>query len=212
VKIDLLFTDVVMPGNLRSPELARRAKQVLPDIGVLFTSGYTENAIVHAGRLDHGVDLLSKPYTSDQLVQKIQRVMARERPTDAAINQSVAPLHGAKLRVLVVEDEALIRINLADMLDALGADVTQAAVLADAVDAFATGEFDIIVTDISLPDGSAENWVHDIVAGGHPGVIISSGHPPSGALANLVERRAVSVLSKPYELCDVERCIGERTI
>ncbi len=50
VPIDLLFTDVVMPGPLRSPELARKARERLPDIAVLFTSGYTENAIVHGGR------------------------------------------------------------------------------------------------------------------------------------------------------------------
>jgi len=55
--IDLLFTDVVMPGPLRSPELARKAKERLPNIAVLFTSGYTENAIVHGGRLDAGVEL-----------------------------------------------------------------------------------------------------------------------------------------------------------
>ncbi len=54
VPIDLLFTDVVMPGALRSPELALKARERLPDIAVLFTSGYTDNAIVHAGRLDEG--------------------------------------------------------------------------------------------------------------------------------------------------------------
>jgi PAS domain S-box-containing protein len=53
--IDLLFTDVVMPGELRSPELARRAKAILPGLEILFTSGYTQNAIVHGGRLDAGV-------------------------------------------------------------------------------------------------------------------------------------------------------------
>lgn len=212
VKIDLLFTDVVMPGTLRSPELARRAKQILPDLGVLFASGYTEKAIVHAGRLDDGVDLLSKPYTGDQLVQKIQRVMAKARREDASISQSGAPRAASDLRVLVVEDELLIRMNLADMLDAIGAEVKQAAVLADAQAAFAAGAFDIIITDISLPDGSAENWVSDIVEQGHQGVIISSGHPPKGVLASLVERKVVSVLSKPYDLRDVERCIGERNI
>jgi CheY-like chemotaxis protein len=59
--MDLLFTDVVMPGELRSPELARKAKERLPNIAVLFTSGYTENAIVHGGRLDAGVDFLPNP-------------------------------------------------------------------------------------------------------------------------------------------------------
>jgi CheY-like chemotaxis protein len=61
VPIDILFTDVVMPGTLRSPELARKARKRLPNLAVLFTSGYTDNAIVHGGRLDEGVDLLSKP-------------------------------------------------------------------------------------------------------------------------------------------------------
>ena len=79
VPIDLLFTDVVMPGPLRSPELARKARERLPDIAVLFTSGYTENAIVHGGRLDEGIELLSKPYTREALARKIRHVL-RGRP------------------------------------------------------------------------------------------------------------------------------------
>ena len=75
--IDLLFTDVVMPGALRSPELARKARERLPDIAVLFTSGYTENAIVHGGRLDPGVELLPKPYSREALALKIRTVLAK---------------------------------------------------------------------------------------------------------------------------------------
>jgi len=75
ISIDLLFTDVVMPGPLRSPELARQARERQPDIAVLFTSGYTQNAIVHGGRLDAGVELLGKPYTQDALAQKIRRML-----------------------------------------------------------------------------------------------------------------------------------------
>ena len=75
--IDLLFTDVVMPGPLRSPDLARKARERLPDLAVLFTSGYTENAIVHGGRLDPGVDLLGKPYTREALAQKVRQVLAQ---------------------------------------------------------------------------------------------------------------------------------------
>jgi CheY-like chemotaxis protein len=74
--LDLLFTDVVMPGHLRSPELARRARERRPGLAVLFTSGYTENAIVHGGRLDEGVELLSKPYTREALARKIRHVLA----------------------------------------------------------------------------------------------------------------------------------------
>ena len=77
VKIDLLFTDVVMPGPLRSPELARKAKERIPDIGILFTSGYTENAIVHGGRLDPHVSLLTKPYTRQALAVRIREALIR---------------------------------------------------------------------------------------------------------------------------------------
>ena len=75
IAIDLLFTDVVMPGPLRSPELARQARERQPAMAVLFTSGYTQNAIVHGGRLDAGVELLGKPYTQDALAQKIRRLL-----------------------------------------------------------------------------------------------------------------------------------------
>jgi PAS domain S-box-containing protein len=77
VKIDLLFTDVVMPGPVRSPELARKAKELIPGIAILFTSGYTENAIVHGGRLDPGVNLLTKPYSRAALTTRIRDALKR---------------------------------------------------------------------------------------------------------------------------------------
>jgi PAS domain S-box-containing protein len=77
VKIDLLFTDVVMPGSVPSPELARQAREHLPGIAVLFTSGYTRNAIVHGGRLDPGVELLSKPYSREDLARRIRAALKK---------------------------------------------------------------------------------------------------------------------------------------
>jgi PAS domain S-box-containing protein len=79
VKIDLLFTDVVMPGTLRSPDLARLAKEQLPALAVLFTSGYTRNAIVHGGRLDPDVALLSKPYSREDLARKVRQTMSSQQ-------------------------------------------------------------------------------------------------------------------------------------
>ena len=75
VKVDLLFTDVVMPGAISGRQLAERAVERVPTIRILFTSGYTENAIVHNGRLDPGVELLSKPYGRQQLAAKVRRVL-----------------------------------------------------------------------------------------------------------------------------------------
>ena len=77
VDIDLLFTDVVMPGPLRSPELAKMARELFPNIAVLFTSGYAENAIVHGGRLDPGVNLLTKPYSRNTLRMRIRDALQR---------------------------------------------------------------------------------------------------------------------------------------
>ncbi|MEW6090646.1 MAG: ATP-binding protein, partial [Pseudomonadota bacterium] len=73
--IDLLFTDVVMPGGMNGRQLAEAATEMRPGLKVLFTSGYTENAIVHQGRLDRGVQLLSKPYRREELAAKIRKVM-----------------------------------------------------------------------------------------------------------------------------------------
>ncbi|WP_404296239.1 PAS domain-containing protein [Halomonas sp.] len=74
--IDLLFTDVVMPGGINGRQLADRASVLRPDLKILFTSGYTENAIVHHGRLDPGVQLLSKPYRRQELAAKVRKVLS----------------------------------------------------------------------------------------------------------------------------------------
>jgi CheY-like chemotaxis protein len=73
--IDLLFTDVVMPGTIKSTELAERARALQPRVKVLFTSGYSENAIVHHGRLDDGVHLITKPYKRDQLARRLRLLL-----------------------------------------------------------------------------------------------------------------------------------------
>ena len=85
VRVDLLFSDVVMPGPMRSVDLARRAKEMLPGLEVLFTSGYTENAIVHGGRLDQGIELLSKPYTREALARKIRHVLRNQERRAAGV-------------------------------------------------------------------------------------------------------------------------------
>lgn len=75
--IELLFTDIVMPGGMNGRDLAEAALRMRPDLRVLYTSGYTENAIVHQGRLYPGVELLSKPYRRQDLALKLRAVLDR---------------------------------------------------------------------------------------------------------------------------------------
>ena len=76
--IQLLFTDVGLPGGLNGRQLADAARRLRPDLKVLFTTGYTRNAIIHQGRLDPGVELIAKPFTYAALLAKIRRVMGEE--------------------------------------------------------------------------------------------------------------------------------------
>ena len=75
--VDLLFTDVVMPGGMNGRQLADEVLRRRPGLKVLFTTGYTENAIVHHGRLDPGVDLLGKPFSRVALARKVRAVLDR---------------------------------------------------------------------------------------------------------------------------------------
>uniref|UniRef100_UPI001A95AD9F response regulator n=1 Tax=Arenibaculum pallidiluteum TaxID=2812559 RepID=UPI001A95AD9F len=164
VPIDLMFTDVVMPGPLRSPELARKARERIPGIAVLFTSGYTENAIVHGGRVDEGVDLLSKPYTREKLARKLRHVLRNQQQRNkakgsAAPAPSGRPIVGAgaatrPLRVLLVEDDELIRMATAEMLTDLGHVVQEAGSSSQATAILQQQPIDLLMTDIGLGDGS----------------------------------------------------------
>lgn len=165
VAIDVLFTDVVMPGRLKSRDLARRAKERLPHLGILFTSGYTENSIVHGGRLDAGVNLLSKPYTREALARKIRQVIEQSRagapqrgPEPSALPPAAAPaveepaLADVPITVLLVEDEVLIRISTADLLQDSGMGVVEAGSADEALAALGDHPIDILVTDVNLPE------------------------------------------------------------
>jgi len=73
--IDLLFTDVGLPNGVNGRQLADEALRIRPGIKVLFTTGYTRNAIFHHGRLDPGFELIVKPYTQPDLARRVRRML-----------------------------------------------------------------------------------------------------------------------------------------
>jgi PAS domain S-box-containing protein len=73
--VDLLFTDVVLPGGMTGAQVASQARELRPGLRVLFTTGYARNAIFHHGRLDKGVQLITKPFSFTDLAAKVRDVL-----------------------------------------------------------------------------------------------------------------------------------------
>ncbi len=77
--IDMLFTDVVLTGGMNGRALAEQIQRLRPGTAVLFTTGYTRNAIIHHGRLDNGIDFIGKPFTATALTQTVRKILDRAR-------------------------------------------------------------------------------------------------------------------------------------
>jgi CheY-like chemotaxis protein len=80
-KVALLLADMVLPGGMNGAELAQRTKALSPGLPVLFMSGYTEDAVIHNGRLDAGVQLLEKPFSSSALASAVREALAAAKRT-----------------------------------------------------------------------------------------------------------------------------------
>ena len=198
--VDLLFTDVVIPGEVGSRELARRAKAILPGLKVLYTSGYTENAVIHHGRLDPGVELLSKPYPIEELARKIRAVLDAGK---VATGPAVAAAKRGPRRVLVVEDDALVRVAAVESLADLGLAAEEAETGRQALGVLAAhGDIDLLITDVGLPDIDG----HDLVAEARKlrpslKIILASGYSRPGRHPRRNGELPTDVLhlTKPYE-------------
>ena len=217
VQIDLLFTDVVMPGPMRSTELARKAKAVFPGLGVLFTSGYTENSIVHGGRLDAGVELLSKPYTREALARKVRHVLSNaqqhriaverlERQEQTSASDAQRP-QSAQARVLIVEDEPLILMSTVDMVRELGHTVHEAGSAEDALVVLKTQKIDVLLTDVGLPGMSGIDLARR-VREGWPDVriVFASGDDSAKTASGIADARQ---LSKPFTIDGLRAALDE---
>jgi CheY-like chemotaxis protein len=77
-RVDLIFTDVVLPGGMTGADVVAGARTIQPGVRALFTTGYARNAIVHHGRLDRGVQLIGKPFSYEELAARVRDVLDRK--------------------------------------------------------------------------------------------------------------------------------------
>ncbi len=209
-KVDLLFTDVVMPGAISTRELARRVQQMHPGTRILYTSGYTQNAIVHNGRLDDDAFLLSKPYRRDELARKLRSVFAGTARGPLQANPpSAAMAVERRGKILVVEDVMLIRMATVDMVEQIG---FQAAEAGDGAEALALlqndPQIEILLTDLGLPGMNGHQLVEEarrlrpdlkvIIASGYS-IESAAGGKPNGDITHL---------TKPFDLGQLRRALG----
>ncbi|MCC7346644.1 MAG: response regulator [Variibacter sp.] len=197
-EIRLLFTDVGLPGGMNGRQLADAARRIRPDLPVLFTTGYARNAIVHDGRLDPGVMLLTKPFTYRELATKLSDML----------DEAAAP----RGRALLVEDEPLVQDLAAEYLEEMSYRVERAGSAAEALSKIKLlkGQIDLAVIDVGLPDRKGDDLASEIRAS-YPElpIVIASGYDRGALERRFAGDGRVAVMPKPYSQPDVERAVAK---
>ncbi|SIR81938.1 PAS domain S-box-containing protein [Janthinobacterium sp. TND4EL3] len=236
-QIDLLFTDVIMPGPVSSTEMARQARELQPDIAVLFTSGYAQDVIVHEGRLDAGVELLSKPYRREELARKLRHVLANRQQQMRArqFERSGAPVSGGlmasalgagtpgldltghapepqgdmptSMKILVVEDNLDSQLMVCELVGMLGHTVSGVSDGESAWQLLSEQDFDILFTDVSLPGMSGIALARMVLREKPDMRIIFSTGYGKESMDEL--GFSASVLRKPYDLMELQAALDQ---
>lgn len=213
--IDLLFTDVIMPGPIKGGELSIRAAQRVPPLPVLLVSGYTRDEILHDGRLPPGVTLLDKPYRRDDLARMVRNVLdssrtvqARLQPTSTT-SATTSPVPSIDVpatadtsrppTVLLVEDDTASREAMQEVLATFGLQCLAAATAEDALALAHTRTVQVLLTDLTLPGRSGAELARTLrPLHPHMDVLLMTGY---GAHAEIGEPiPGARVLAKPVEL------------
>jgi PAS domain S-box-containing protein len=199
--IRVLFTDVGLPGGMNGRQLAEEARKRRPDLKVLFTTGYARNAIVHEGRLDPGVDLITKPFSQAALAEKLRDIIDAKREPG---------------RVLLVEDEALVQMLAVEYLEDAGFTVDVAGSATEAINklGLVPGGVDAVVVDIGLPDRRGDILIREMRAL-YPSlpVVLATGLGKSDLRPMFKGEDKIAFVSKPYSeqnLLNALRSLGVR--
>jgi PAS domain S-box-containing protein len=185
-QISVLFTDVGLPGGMNGRQLAAEARKRRPDLRVLFTTGYARNAIVHEGRLDPGVDLITKPFSQAALAEKLREIIDDAREPG---------------RILLVEDEVMIQMVATDYLEESGFTVAAAGSATEAINklGIVSGNVDAVIIDMGLPDRSGDILIREIRAL-HPAVpiVLATGRDAADVGKMLKGEERIAFVAKPY--------------
>lgn len=211
--IDLLFTDVIMPGAIKGSELATRAAQRVPPLPVLLVSGYTRDEIAHDGRLPPGVALLGKPYRREDLARRVRSVLDGQ---GAAHPQHPQPPHGQhgphtaappSPALLLVEDDPASREAMQAMLTTFGLRCVAVGSAEAALAVAGTQRFDVLLTDLTLPGQSGAELARTLLrTQPHVRVILMSGY---GAQAEIGAPIAgARLLAKPVDLTALQQALS----
>jgi CheY-like chemotaxis protein len=153
---------------------------------VLFTTGYARNAIVHDGRLDPGVQLITKPFTFADLSQKLRDML---------------DTNSAGTRILIVEDEELIQMVIGGHVEEMGFEVEVAGSAAEAKNKMLLlkGAVDAAIIDMGLPDARGDSLVSELRAI-YPAlpIVISSGYDRAAMQVKFAGTSNMEFLTKPY--------------
>jgi PAS domain S-box-containing protein len=185
-EIRLLFTDVGLPGGMNGRQLADAARSRRGNLRVLFTSGYARNAIVHDGRLDPGVELITKPFTQDVLAARLRDILDAGSPAG---------------RVLVVEDDIMIQMLAVQHLEEHGLKVDVAGSATDALNKvrLIPGGVDAAVIDLGLPDRPGDVLLREIrTLFPRMPIVVASGSYNEEVQKLADGQSWLAVVSKPY--------------
>ncbi|MCO5396916.1 response regulator [Ralstonia soli] len=212
--IDLLFTDVIMPGPIKGGELSMRAAQRVPPLPVLLVSGYTRDEVMHNGRLPPGVTLLGKPYRRDDLARAIRSMLDNDTAAHAAHAQPAAPGPAVPANtlqrppaLLLVEDDTASREAMHEILTTFGLHCVAAASAEDALALAGAHHFQVLLSDLTLPGQSGADLARTLLRT-QPDmqVLLMSGY---GSDAEIGEPIAGALrLGKPIDLAELQQALA----
>jgi DNA-binding NtrC family response regulator len=183
--IQLLFTDVVLPDGMNGQQLAEEARRRRPDLKVLMTTGYARNAILHDGKVDPGIQLITKPFSFAALAAKVRSVL--DMPARSG-------------RILLVEDEILIQMLAVDQLESLGFKVETAASATEAMNKIRLNDdLEAAIVDLGLPDRKGDVLIGEMRAI-YPSmpIVVASGYGEAEAQKRFNKDARMTFLAKPY--------------